>query len=481
MAQLALPVTGTNTVTSGPPSRAILRLALPTVAAMLTQSIVNEIDIVFFARLPCPESSNAQAALLPSLIVLWLFGGSLSSISVGTQAFTGRRFAEGRHKDAGAVLANAAFFALVAGVAFSVLGYVAMPGILGAIIKTPAARAAAEAYLRWRLLGVTSMAATFAFKAFFDGIGKTHIHLVSAVVMNALNILLCMVLIFGNPTLGVPRMGIAGAGMAGFISTYVGLFIMIGYALLPEYRSLYKPFTFSKIDRTLTWSILKLSIPSGVATIAVMTGFALFAKIASELDARFPSGLVSALCPGGSGEPVNAAATTVIVGVLKLTFTACLAFGTSTATLVAQSLGEKDGEKAERFGWTSVRLGLFIFGAIGFAEAAFAPQVLAFVTHSELVQHAALMPLRVMGLCTPFIAVGMILTQALFGAGNTRFVMIAELILHFTCLVPLAWLFGITLRFGLIGIWAAGVLYVVLLATIMSLKFRSGDWKKIRL
>ena len=45
---------------------------------MLSQSIVNEIDIVFFAHLPCPESSNAQAALLPSLIILWLFGGSLS-------------------------------------------------------------------------------------------------------------------------------------------------------------------------------------------------------------------------------------------------------------------------------------------------------------------------------------------------------------------------------------------------------------------
>jgi len=93
MAQIALPAEGTNVVTSGPPHKAILKLALPTVAAMLTQSVVNEIDIVFFARLPCPESSNAQAALLPSLIVLWLFGGSLSAISVGTQAFTGRRFA----------------------------------------------------------------------------------------------------------------------------------------------------------------------------------------------------------------------------------------------------------------------------------------------------------------------------------------------------------------------------------------------------
>jgi Na+-driven multidrug efflux pump len=89
--------------------------------------------------------------------------------------------------------------------------------------------------------------------------------------------------------------------------------------------------------------------------------------------------------------------------------------------------------------------------------------------------------MRVMGFSTPLIATGMILTQALFGAGNTRFVMIVELILHFTCLVPLAWLFGITLQFGLIGIWVAAVCYVVLLAGIMYFKFRSGDWKAIRL
>src|SRR5690606_31441744 len=124
---------------------------LPTVAAMLTQSVVNEIDILFFARLPCPESSNAQAALLPSLILLWLFGGSLSAISVGTQAFTARRVAEGEDDAAGAVLANAFAFALVAGTVFAALGYLAVPYILPVLIKTEGARVAAEAYLKWRL------------------------------------------------------------------------------------------------------------------------------------------------------------------------------------------------------------------------------------------------------------------------------------------------------------------------------------------
>jgi len=472
---------GENPVTSGNPYKAILKLATPTVGAMLTQSIVNEVDVLFFAYLPCPESSNAQAALLPSLILLWMFGGSLAAISVGTQAYTGRRFAEHRHDAAGAVLMNAVTFAVIAGCAFTALGYLLKGPIIKVLVPVPEVRAAAHAYMDWRLLGIVSMAATFALKAFFDGIGKTHVHLVASIVMNVLNIVLCAILIFGNDTLGISKMGIEGAGIAGFIATYVGLLVMVVYAVWPYYRRKYRPFRFSKLSKSLTWDVVKLSIPSGVATIVVMTGFALFSFVANKLDELHPLGEISSMCPGGSAEAVNGAATMVIVAVLKFTFTACLAFGTSTATLVSQCLGEKDPEKAERFGWSSVRLGLVIFGVIGLLEVVFAPQILALFTHSELVREVGLIPMWMMGACTPFIAVGMILTQALFGAGNTRFVMVAELVLHFTCLVPVAWVLAITLNFGLIGQWTAAVVYILGLALVMGLKFRTGSWKAIRL
>jgi multidrug resistance protein, MATE family len=296
------------------------------------------------------------------------------------------------------------------------------------------------------------------------------------VVMNVTNVVLCVLLIFGK--LGFPRMGIAGAGLAGAISTYVGLAIMIGYALHPTYRRKFRPFDFKKYDPRLLWSILKLSIPGGIATIAVMTGFMLFAFTAGVLDARHP-----VFNEIGETVNVNMASTTVIVGVLKLTFTACLAclaFGTATATLVAQSLGEKDGAKAERFGWASVKLGLVIFGVVGLIEAGAARPILALVTSTTLVQNHAVTPMIIMGLVTPLIAVAMILTQALFGAGDTMFVMIAELILHFLCLVPLAYLLGVTLDLGILGLFSAAVIYIVVLAIAMVIRFRSGVWKKIK-
>ncbi len=466
--------------THGSPYRVILKLAAPTVLAMLTQSIVNEVDIVFFSHLPCPESSNAQAALLPSLILLWMFGGSLSAISVGTQAITARRLAEGKLLSAGGVLVNSWLFSLVAGIAFTVVGYACLPLVLRFLIQVPEVRQAARAYMGWRLLGIASMAITFSFKAFFDGIGQTYVHMISAVVMNVLNVVLCWALIFGN--FGAPRMGIAGAGLAGFVSTWVGLSVMVAWAALPMCRRTYRPFSLAKLDRTIVWSILRLSIPSGVATVAVMTGFALFSMIVSRLDANPGATLIAASCPGGRAEAVNGAATTVIVGILKLTFTACLAFGTSTATLVSQSLGRRDGDRAAQFGWASVRLGLLIFGAVGLLEGVLFPhRLLDIFTSSDAVVAAAMTPMRLMGICTPIIAVAMILSQALFGAGNTLFVMIVELILHFLCLVPLAWLLGITLGYGLVGIWSAAIMYIVLLAATMTIKFAKGDWKSIEI
>src|SRR5262245_53147704 len=207
------------------PYRAILRLATPTVIAMLLQSVVNEIDVVFFANLPCPESSNGQAALMPSLILVWLFGGTLSAVSVGTQALGARRFVERDYDAAGAVLANGAFFCLVSGLIMSCVGWFAIPHLLSAMSLTPEVKATAIAYSHWRVLGVISMAMTQAIKSFFDGIGKTHLHLVASVAMNIVNVVFCYTFIFGH--FGAPKMGAPGAGMSAFLATWVGLAIML--------------------------------------------------------------------------------------------------------------------------------------------------------------------------------------------------------------------------------------------------------------
>jgi Na+-driven multidrug efflux pump len=179
-------------------------------------------------------------------------------------------------------------------------------------------------------------------------------------------------------------------------------------------------------------------------------------------------------------EAVNGAATTDIVAVLKLTITAAIAFGTATATLVAASLGQKKPEEAETYGWTSVKLGLVIFGLAGLCEGVlFTRPIVNFIASSPAVREAAMMPMRTMGITTPAVAVILIMSEALFGAGNPRFVAVAQFAMIFGVLLPACWLLAIQLGLGLLGIWLAACTYCVLGACLLAWKFGRGEWKHL--
>ncbi len=64
---------------------------------------------------------------------------------------------------------------------------------------------------------------------------------------------------------------------------------------------------------------------------------------------------------------------------------------------------------------------------------------------------------------------------------KTNAEMVAEGVLHLICLVPLSYMAGVTFGLGLLGVWSAMIFYVCALALIMFFKFRSGDWKDIRI
>jgi MATE family multidrug resistance protein len=298
-------------------------------------------------------------------------------------------------------------------------------------------------------------------------------------VMNVVNVLLCWMFIFGH--LGAPSLGPAGAGLSAFLATWIGLAIMILYAALLRHD--YHPMRWSNLSRPLTWSILKLSIPAGAATVVMMIGFGLFTRSVGQLDAsEAASGVARLAGQCGGAEAVRSAANTDIVETLKLTFTACLAFGTATATLISQSLGRRQPHEAERWGWASVRLGIVLFGIVGLCEGVlFTHPLVSFISNSSAVRAEAIFPLRIMGIATPIIAVAMILSEGLFGAGNTRFVAIAQFLLVFGWLVPGAYFLGIVMHLSLKGIWIAAFVYSCLAAATMSTKFAGGSWKTIKL
>ena len=447
----------------------ILYLAVPAQLALLTQTGVNLVDTYLIGLLEEPDRSAGQAMLSFSLALLWAVGGFLSAISVGTQAMVARRMGRGDPQASGLILANAVVLAVIASAIVSVVCYQLVPYVFRLASKDPEYIRLGTTYTQWRFVGIISMVTTAAYKAFYDGTGRTYVHFVAAIVMNIVNVLLCWLLMFGG--MGMPKMGVEGAGIAAAVASWVGLVVMVAWSFKPSERLRFRAYRTRVLTRAAMWQLARLSVPSGVATTVVMTGFLLFIGIVSMFDRSYVA--------AGGTESINGAATTIIINVLSLTFFSCMAFGVATATLVSQHLGARDPDGAERYAWSSVKIGVILFAAVGALEIAFPRVFIGFFNDSEAVINAGAPSMRLMGACGPLIAAGMILTQALFGAGNPRFVMMIELLLHFGLLLPLAYLLGVTFQLGLLGVWSAAAVYVLALTVIMVLKFKGGSWKAI--
>src|SRR5262249_26240296 len=383
--------------------RRIVSLATPVVVAMMSQTLINQVDHILIGRLPASESIPGQAALGPSLILFWMVGGMLAAISVGTQALTARRFGENDHARAGQVLFNSLVVAAATSAVASVLGWIFAPHILHFITKDPDELRLGTPYLQWRMAGVLSMVTTISYKSWFDGLGRTRVHMGAAIAMNIVNFFLNVALIFGK--WGFPALRVPGSGLASMVSPCLGLGLIIAWRLRPRYLHEYKVSHVSNLSLRQQWELVRLSAPSGLATMFVMSGFGLFFKIVGMLDQAAHHG------------PIYAAATQNIIIILMLCFTAFMAYGTATATLGGQSMGAKEYTLAERYGWEAVKIGVYVTLVIGLMVLVFPDTVLHVFTKDEAVIAVARPILRICGALLPFVLSALVLTQALFGAG----------------------------------------------------------------
>jgi multidrug resistance protein, MATE family len=455
-----------NIAIDRPLARRLISLAVPVVIAMVSQTLINWVDHILIGRLPASESIPGQAALGPALNLFWMVGGGLAAISVGTQALTARRLGEQDHRRAGQVLFNSLIVAAVTSAVASVFGWFMAPMMFRAIHHVPEEVVLGIPYLKWRMAGVFAMVVTMSYKSWFDGLGHTRVFMGIAITMNIINAILNVLLIFG--VWGFPRLGMEGSGIASMISSYIGLVMLIGWSLNDRYRKTYDCYHIKNLSRRQQLELVRLSAPSALATAFVMSGFSLFYKIVGILDARV-------------GGTVYAAATQNIIVILMAFFTGCMAYGTATATLVGQSMGAKEFDLAERYGWEAVKVGVYATLVVGFLVIVFPDTVLHVFCKDAAVIAVARPILRICGALLPFVLSALVLTQALFGAGNTKFVMKVEFGLHFFCLVPLAYFFGIVIDWGVLGVWMGAFAYILLLCSIMGWKFAEGAWKEIRI
>ena len=438
--------------TSGRINRTLGLLAIPMMLEMSMESIFAVVDIAFVSRL----GTDAIAAIGITEALISVLYAVAVGLGMGVTAMVSRRIGAGEHEAAARVTGQAIWV----GVALSLL--VGIPGaiyaadmlrLMGAstgVIETGTGFAAVL------LGGSASIIFLFLLNAAFRGAGNASIALRSLVLANGLNIILDPCFIFG---LGpFPEMGVTGAAVATTIGRSIGIVYQLWYLLDGRGRLNFHLRNLALAPRMLA-RMLVISA-GGVGQFLIATSSWI---IIMRIVSLYGSTAV--------------AAYTIGLRILEFVWLPSWGLGNAAATLVGQNLGAGKADRAEQSTWIAARYNTFLQTIIGVALLLFAPAIADLFTNDAEVIKYATSCLRILAIGAPAYAIGMIVTQALNGAGDTKTPTAMNFVCFWVLQIPLAYWLATDLSLGPNGAFAAIVVSESLLTILSVIVFRRGKWK----
>ena len=162
-----------------------------------------------------------------------------------------------------------------------------------------------------------------------------------------------------------------------------------------------------------------------------------------------------------------------------LIFTLLPAWGLSGAasTLVGQNLGAKQPDRAEKAVWITARYTVIFMASVTGIYLLFNQQLAGIFTDIPEVKAVASQGLWVVALGYVFFAVGMVLTQAFNGAGDTKTPAWINIGVLWFIEIPLAYVLAFTFGLAHLGIFIS-IAFSHSFHSVVSLYFfRKGKWK----
>jgi len=280
------------------------------------------------------------------------------------------------------------------------------------------------------------------------------------VVAKLVNVVGNRLLIYGH--LGFPRLEVTGAAVATTVSRAVACILILrkvfsGSVIIK--LSLHDSF---RPDLGIIRRMLRVGIPAALEQGVMRAGQMTFARIVSSF-----------------GTTVYAAHQ-VALNIEGLTFTPGMSFNLATTTLVGQSLGAKEPDKAEKYGWETVKIGVLIASLMGFVFFFFGKYVAMMYSSDSTVTSLSAGALKIIALAQPFMITTFILTGGLRGAGDTKWALYITMAGIWGIRVVTAYILAIKMNMGLYGAWIGMALDMIVRAILAVFRFKAGHWKYIR-
>ncbi len=435
-------------------NKAIFMLAVPMILEMLLESLFAIVDVFFVSKV----SINAVATIGLTESVLSIVYSLAFGLSIGATALVARRIGEKDVVSAGYIAAQALIIAAIISLVISFVGIFFSENILRLLGGSEALIAEGVWFTRIMFTGNFVIIFIFLLNGIFRGAGNAALAMRTLWISNGINIILDPILIFG---LGpFPEMGLTGAAIA----TTIGRGIGVAYQLYHFFggKTIVKTsLQHFKANREIIGKLIKVSM-GGVGQFIIESASWIFlVRIVSLFGSEALAGY------------------TIAIRIIVFSILPIFGLSNAAATLVGQNLGAKQPEKAAQSVWKTAFYAMLFLGSLSVVFIVFAKPILGmFNTNAHVLQHG-IEALQIICLGYLFFAYGMVISQALNGAGDTKTPTIINLVCFWAIQIPLAYFLSVTVNMGASGVFIAIATCFSLHAIVCAYVFRKGKWKTI--
>ena len=432
---------------------AVLRLALPIVGSDLLQRGVNVVDALLVGRLGAAElAAVGLAQLLLMFMMALVYGlGVGSTVMVAFHTGATDEWRRARAARTSVLIGLVATAILGGGGILCSQAVARFMGAEGRLLDLTLD----YLHITWYLFGAYVF--LHLASAIFQGVGDTRTPLCAMVGVNVLHVAVAIPLVYGLA--GLPRLGVVGAALASGLSEGAGAVWLLWRA---KRRGLFGERSDAGSFPEL-WRILRVGLPA-VGERLITNGMQ----------------LVYARVVIGFGVAAYAAHQ-VGLNIESLSFLPGLGFAKAATALVGQRLGAKDPAGARRCARMANRVSVGIMTVFGLSFVLFPRTwVVLFTSDSGVLGYSEPL-LTALGVLQPPLAIAMVTSGALRGAGETHVVLLAAAIGGWLVRLPIAYLGTASAEFGMTVVWGAMFLDWIVRSIIVVWRFRRLSLADVRL
>jgi len=427
------------------------RLAVPAILHSFLQTMVFVVDRVMLGH----HAKTSLAAMQIAGPVEWSTMSVFLAFEVGTIARVGRLVGARDFEGARVAATVSLGMAAILGVCVAIVGQ----GVIrllpfGFPDASPETLASARSYLEVTLGASPAVFLAVAATAVLQASGDTRTPLAIGLFANVFHVGLNRVLILG--AFGLAPLGARGCG----ISTAITFGIEALVATLILWRGRGRASLQTRGEALRAWrvearTIGRVAWPSALERLLYHTGFIGHTVMLGKL--------------GDTAMAANQA----LISIESICFLSADGFGVAAAALVAQKLGAKKPDEARGAARIAATYAVILLSSLGVVFFVLRRVVVPIFTDDTTVAEMGIGVMGVLMLAQPAMATGIVLAQALRGAGETRAVLGVTSLGVIVVRLGTTWIFAMTLGLGLVGVWLGSTVdWIVRSALLVPLVLR---------